>query len=181
MTIQDQDQPSRTILVCDLSDGIHVGTLTSVAICEPWRLEEVFLLGERDDILLKVNNALLGEDGRSIVKPAEGNLLVLHMQRTNSQVLENPLEGEMICILQQKYWPADDERFDHFFGALRACVGRPFTWQATISGTKDDPRLGKIVCQCPSPIYPGRKNTFDIAREEEVQESRRVSVPRNSI
>jgi hypothetical protein len=133
-------------------------------------MEELLLLSEANVIELEIGQGLV------FPRPQDSNLLVLEMSRAKIEPSAINL-GSALLVLPQVFWPANDERFDDFFGSLRSLMGQKIIWQATISGTTVDPRLGRIVVQ-----YGEAENrrSFGLSREE-ASVSRKVSMPRHPI
>lgn len=169
MTTQDKPQPTRTINIVNLAEDLHVGTLTMISVCRPSWFEELLLMSDRKVIRLNI------PDNFTRPQPQHGNLLVLGMERTQASPTLS-IGGEAFCILPEELWPAVDSQFDDFVGSLRSCMGQQIRWQATVSGTAEDSRLGKIIVQYESNSGLRR---FAIARED-APVSRKISVPRTT-
>lgn len=165
MTTQNTDR--RRIHVVDLSDDLYEGTLTAIAMSTPSWFEELQILAERDviDLVTPPNTP----------KPEGSTLLVLRLERTSIKANNDWEYGECFGILPEPQWPANDSRFDDFVGGLRSLVGTTIRWQATVSGTQDDPRLGRIIVQYETGSMGDRR--IELTRED-APVSRKVSVPR---
>ena len=161
----------RTIRVVDLSDSVHVGTLSLITICSPSWFQELQVMSERNAIDLFLPELLESP------QPNDGALLVLGLERTAVKSSNDYAYAEAFGILPEALWPASDGRFDDFLGGLRSLRGRQIRWQTTISGTQDDPRLGRIIVQYETSNGDRR---IELAREDS-SVSRKVSVPRHTV
>ncbi len=148
-------------LACD----IFPGHLTTVSICRASSVYEGFTQ-QRPDIPLDLT--WLMPDGYN------QRILRLETQRNWRQRV-NPAGVEpdnhfLVGILPENRWPTQGPEWDRFVGQLGECTGQYIQWIATLSGTSNDIRLGKILVttkvQLPGSEALANGTTFSIQRED---------------